>query len=228
MPARHEAGKHGKEAVIPTYDFVLTFALPDANAAPSDFTDALFEAGCDDATVGVGKRGSIALDFSREAPSAERAVRSAIEDVQRAIPGAELVEAKPDLANLADLAGMVGCSRQNMRKYAAGEIRTAKASFPHPAFTGSPSLWHSCEVIAWLAKHTELNPAKELGEVSFVAYTLNAERQYRRRKRVRELAAAKAVGPENPQAAEAPARSRRTRRSRTATARCERGRATRL
>lgn len=61
-------------------------------ADPTAWLDALYETGCDDATVGVGKHGSIALDFSREAASAEEAIRSAIGDVQKAIPGAVLTE----------------------------------------------------------------------------------------------------------------------------------------
>lgn len=84
------------------YEFVLKFSLADQEVDSSGYLDALFEAGCDDATVGVGKRGSIALVFSREASSAEEAVRSAILDVQKAIPDAELTEIKPDLVNLAD------------------------------------------------------------------------------------------------------------------------------
>lgn len=71
------------------YDFILRFALPDPTLDPVHLTDAIFAAGCDDSVVGVGKLGSIALDFSREAPTAEDAVNSAINAVIRAIPGAE-------------------------------------------------------------------------------------------------------------------------------------------
>lgn len=173
-----------------TYEFVLTFALKDSNADPLDYSDALYEAGCDDATVGVGKRGSIALDFSREAPDAKTAIQSAIDAVLKAIPGAELVEAKPDLVNLSDLAEMVGCSRQNVRKYAAGEIRTAQSPFPLPAFTGAPDLWHLLEVVAWLSEHTELRPPKEVMEISAVNYRVNLESQRRRMKHIQRKAAA--------------------------------------
>lgn len=75
-----------------TYDFILKFDLPDPTADPFHFTDALFVAGCDDAVVGVGTPGSIALNFSREASTAEDAVNSAIETVIKAIPGAKLTE----------------------------------------------------------------------------------------------------------------------------------------
>lgn len=163
-----------------TYEFTLAFRLPRPDADPIAFLDALFEAGCDDAMPGVGRRGAIALVFNREAVTAERAVRSAVDDVLRAIPGAELVEAKPDLVNLADVADMVGCSRQNMRKYAAGEIRSLKEAFPEPVFTGSPSLWRLVEVLGWLDHHTDFHPPPEILETARAAGDLNLTLQRRR------------------------------------------------
>jgi hypothetical protein len=44
----------------------------------------------DDAIIGVGLPASIALDFSREAPTAKDAVNSAIKAVTDAIPGVKL------------------------------------------------------------------------------------------------------------------------------------------
>src|SRR3546814_18099399 len=98
------------------YEFILKFRLPDPDVDPGQFVDALAEAGCDDATVGVGQRGRIALDFAREANTATDAIISAIEAVKRAIPGAELVEAGPDFVGLTDVAELVGWPRQNIRK----------------------------------------------------------------------------------------------------------------
>jgi hypothetical protein len=142
--------------------------------------DALFEAGCDDATIGVGSPGSIALDFAREAASAEEAVRSAIADVRTAIPGAELVEVGPDLVNLADLAEMVGCSRQNVRKYAQGEMRRVRRRFPAPVHTGQHSLYRLAEVLGWFDRETEIHPDRHLVELADVtcaaAVALQAER----------------------------------------------------
>lgn len=74
------------------YDLILTLSLPDPTVDPVHFTDSLFVAGCDDAVVGVGMPGSIALDFARDASTAEDAVISAINTVTKAIPGAHLVE----------------------------------------------------------------------------------------------------------------------------------------
>lgn len=49
--------------------------------------------GCDDALVGVGQSGRLALEFVREAPSAHDTIEGAIEDVRRAVPSARLIEA---------------------------------------------------------------------------------------------------------------------------------------
>ena len=75
-----------------SYDFTLKFTLPDPTGDPACDTDALFDAGCDDALVGIGENGTIALNFNREAPTAADAVSSAIAAVKKAIPRATLVE----------------------------------------------------------------------------------------------------------------------------------------
>jgi len=130
------------------YEFTLKFRLPDAGADPEHFVDALAEVGCEDALVGVGQRGRIALDFNREARSAVEAVTSAIRDVKQAIPGAELVEASPDFVSATDVAELAGCSRQNVRKW----IISHAATFPLAVHEGSPSVWHLANVLAWLGE----------------------------------------------------------------------------
>ena len=74
------------------YEFELTFALPEGETDGAKYLDALYAAGCDDAFVGLGRPGTISLDFTREANSAEVAVNSAIDNVRNAIPGAVLVD----------------------------------------------------------------------------------------------------------------------------------------
>ena len=75
------------------YDFVLMIKVADEGADASDLVERLGEAGCDDAVVGIGQPGRIALNFTREADSAQQALISALEDVRRAVPAAELIEA---------------------------------------------------------------------------------------------------------------------------------------
>ena len=63
------------------HEFRLVFG--DVTQISMDDADALYEAGCDDATF--GSSGGVAFgDFDREAESLEAAIRSAIRDVQSA------------------------------------------------------------------------------------------------------------------------------------------------
>src|SRR5471030_1848037 len=98
------------------YTFTLKYRLAVEDDEQDRIVERLGLAGCDDALVGIGLPGRLALAFTREADSAQAAVRSALADVQRAVPSAALIEAAPDLVGLTDAAQIVGVSRQNMRK----------------------------------------------------------------------------------------------------------------
>lgn len=158
------------------YDFILKFRLPEADADPEGFVDALAEAGCDDATIGIGQRGRIALNFTREARSALDAVRSAVRDVKRAIPGVQLVEASPDFVGLSDVADLVGCTRQNIRKL----MITNAATFPVAVHEGSQSLWHLRPVLDWFAETQARSIDRSLIEVSEVTMKVNIASDARR------------------------------------------------
>jgi hypothetical protein len=83
------------------YEFVLKFKLPEGIADMNELVERLGENGCGDALVGTGRPGRIALNFTRDADSAQQAFISALEDVRGAIPDAELIEVSPDLADQA-------------------------------------------------------------------------------------------------------------------------------
>lgn len=169
------------------YIFMLNFSLPVPDDDPEQFLDALFEAGCDDASVGVGRRGLIGLDFTRRASSAEEALKTAILDVRRAIPRANLVQAGPDLVGLTEVAKIFGFSRQNMQKYATGKSASQKA-FPTPVVLGVPSLWHLAEIVAWLKLNTTVQPAEEVIEVAKAAAKINLNTEKERIRRILESA----------------------------------------
>lgn len=172
---------------MPKYEFTLTFTLARPDADPEHFLDALYEAGCDDALVGTGRVGMIGLDFVRAADSADRALRSAMKDVHKAIPDATLVQAAPDLVGLSDMADIFEFSRQNMRKYATGDM-AARDAFPPPVTHGDPSLWHLAEVILWLRHNTSIRPAPEVCAVAKAAARVNFEIERKRLKKILELA----------------------------------------
>lgn len=77
------------------YIFTLKFKLPQ-NAGTTDvLVDELYAKGCDDALIGTGMPGQIALEFAREAETADAAITSALQDVLKVIPQAQLIEALP-------------------------------------------------------------------------------------------------------------------------------------
>ena len=84
---------------MPTFEFQLVLA--NVASVTEEIADALYEAGCDDATA-FSAQGIAAAGFSREAGSLEQAVRSAIMDVERAgfsVARAESVD-EPVLARI--------------------------------------------------------------------------------------------------------------------------------
>jgi predicted DNA-binding transcriptional regulator AlpA len=152
------------------YTFTLKYQLMEHAATSHDeLVERLGEAGCDDALVGIGLPGRIALAFVREADSAEHALLSAVADVRQAIPTAVLIEAAPDLVGLTDVADVVGVSRQNMRKLMLAHTTT----FPVPVHEGSASLWHLAEVMAWLEARGTYRIEAPLLEVATTAMQIN-------------------------------------------------------
>lgn len=75
--------------------FSFTLTIVGADILTEAAQEALFEAGCDDATFSVSsavQRG----DFDREATDFAEAVASAIKAVESAVPGAGVVEVHRD------------------------------------------------------------------------------------------------------------------------------------
>ncbi|WP_247392131.1 AlpA family transcriptional regulator [Ralstonia pseudosolanacearum] len=158
------------------YTFTLKYQLADDDRDPDALVERLSEAGCDDALVGIGQPGRLALEFTREADSADAAVRSALADVRSAVPWARLIEVAPDLVGLTDVADIVGVSRQNMRKL----MLAHPGSFPAPVHEGSASIWHLADVLAWLQAKGSYALAMDVLEVACVALQVNVAKEGRR------------------------------------------------
>lgn len=78
------------------YTFTLKYRLSAANQNVDDLIQRLGAEGCDDVLVGVGQPGRVALEFTREADSAQAAIQSALADVKRVMPKAQLLEDAPE------------------------------------------------------------------------------------------------------------------------------------
>jgi hypothetical protein len=151
------------------YEFTLTYLLSEAPANVDDVIERLGAAGCDDATVGIGRWGRLALVFAREAPTAAAALRSALADVRTAVPDARLVEASPDLVGLSDVAALLGVTRQNVRKL----ILACDAPAPVPVHDGRPTIWRLARVLAWLQVEKRYAVPPELYEVALATLQAN-------------------------------------------------------
>lgn len=88
------------------FEFGMRFKIGAEGIDSKQLVERLGEAGCDDAVIGVGQPGHIALEFTREARSAREAIVSALRDVKQAIPCAELIEVTRDFVDLTDVKGM--------------------------------------------------------------------------------------------------------------------------
>ena len=156
------------------FNFELIFKLVD-NQDSNEYLDALFENGCDDATISTGQLGMLSLSFTREAISAAEAVESAINDIKKAIPSAKLVEATPDIVSISDISSILGHSRQYTRKL----FNSDTSSLPAPIHIGNPSIWHLSEILDWLKslgkQENKIN--ENLFELSHITRQINIKRQ---------------------------------------------------
>jgi hypothetical protein len=73
----------------------FTLVLDGIPELTPEIMDALYEAGCDDATVSRSN-GTVSMDFDRPAASLTEAIVSAINDIRRAGIGARVVRVEPD------------------------------------------------------------------------------------------------------------------------------------
>ncbi len=129
------------------------FTLVIAGRLDRDETmDALFEAGCDDATFGTVDDVGYG-DFIREAPSFAQAVRSAIDQVASVSPLRVLRVEPDDLVTMREIADRMGRSRESVRLLIKGA--RGPGGFPPPVshLKARSRLWRWSEVAAWAEQH---------------------------------------------------------------------------
>lgn len=158
------------------FTFTLKYQLADDDSDLATLIERLAGAGCDDALVGIGRPGRLALEFTREAADADSAVHSALADVRRAAPSIQLIEVAPDLVGLTEVADIVGVSRQNMRKL----MLAHPGSFPAPVHDGSASIWHLADVLAWLQAKGNYPLAENALGIARAALRVNVAKEGRR------------------------------------------------
>lgn len=155
------------------YTFTLKYRLSDGDCDHTDLVERLGAAGCDDALIGMGQPGRIALEFTRAANSAVDAFVSALADVKRAIPTARLIEAAPDFVGLTDVAELAGMTRQNMRKL----MISHSTNFPIPVHEGIAAVWHLADVLTWLQAKGAYKLEQAIVEVAKTAKQINLAKE---------------------------------------------------
>jgi hypothetical protein len=148
------------------HDFALV--LTGVSELTPAVEDALYEAGCDDATLSL-RFGRVYLTFSRGAPTIKDAILSAIRDVKKANIRADVLRVDTcDLVTQADIARRMERSRQLVHQYVTGE--RGPGGFPPPVcqLSDEAPLWAWCEVAYWLWQHDMIRE-DELRRAQYIA-----------------------------------------------------------
>lgn len=131
------------------YSFQVAFTGELADA--EQVADALYGAGCDDATISIERDGSAGYaDFDREADDALTAVVSAVELIEAA--GYTVTSVGEDLVSVTDIAERTGRSQQTVSAWAT-KVR-GPGGFPASRIDrhwGAVYSW--AEVTGWIADH---------------------------------------------------------------------------
>lgn len=137
-----------KTSLTSQHEFILI--LTGLTELTPPIMDALFQAGCDDATATL-RLGRVFLTFARKSPSLREAILSAIRNVKQAGIGAGVL-----CVNDSNLVSQAGIARRiNRTRQLVGQYVSAKrgpGNFPAPSCDlseGHP-LWQWCEVSSWL------------------------------------------------------------------------------
>lgn len=145
------------------YQFTLVTA---GDLDDEAIVDALFEAGCDDATLG-SVDGVGYADFVRAGDSFGEAVRSAIQQVE-SVPGLKVIRVEPDdLVTMSEIAERMGRTRESVRLLIRGT--RGPGGFPAPVshLKSRSRFWRWSDVAAW-ASRTDLG-ARESRQALLVA-----------------------------------------------------------
>ncbi len=136
------------------YEFTLVI---ETHAGLDDgLEDALFEAGCDDATLSF-RKGIAYLNFDREAKDLESAIISAIQQVEQSRLTLWVKRVEPsDLVTRAEIARRLERSRQSIQQLITGARGDGNFPLPVAGVTAKTMLWSWQEVTDWFLKNGKL------------------------------------------------------------------------
>ena len=136
------------------HNFVLV--LSGVSEPDARLEDALFEAGCDDATLAFRNRVGY-LEFDRRAPGLDRAILSAVRDVERADPRLTVVRVEPgDFVNASEIARRFQVTREYIRLLVQGKRGEGEFPAPQSGITSKTLVWSWAGVARWMFQHNLL------------------------------------------------------------------------
>lgn len=159
--------------------FNFTLTLSGVNADTVGLEDALFASGCDDALICFYGT-AVYLEFDRESGSLEKAILSAIQDIE-ACPSlnarAESVDST--LVGLSDIAALTGLSRQAIALLKDGARGSGQFPGPVQRVKGNSPLWRWKTIVDWLVAEARLPADSPLIANAHIMDNLNLALQLR-------------------------------------------------
>lgn len=139
--------------------FEFSIIVSGVNPEDDDWGDRFYDNGCDDATVSF-QNGRTIIDFTREAPSIEEAIASAVECVR--VAGATVERIEPDtLVNQSDIAERAQITRAAVSLYVTGS-RLEDFPLPVARITTTAPFYDWADVAAWFYRHDRLSKEKAI------------------------------------------------------------------
>lgn len=136
---------------LKTYQFTLV--LKNVDASTPNLEDGLYKSGCDDALINF-RNNTVYLDFDRKGKSFEKAIISAIKQVESSTLGIIVASVAPDnLVTESEIADRLSMTRQTISLWIKGKRRlTQSLPFPKPVMrlTDKSPLWKWNEVTEWV------------------------------------------------------------------------------
>ena len=147
----------------------------------AEIEDALFESGCDDATL-LFRNQTAYLDFDRKAVDLERAILSAIKNVESTNAGLKVVSVEPgDIVNASEIARRAELTREYIRLLVSGERGEGDFPIVQSGIASNLLVWSWAETSRWLYERKKIDD-ENIVEVAEFIRDLNAALEVREHK----------------------------------------------
>lgn len=146
------------------YHFI--FVLENIDITDDTIVDKIFEAGCDDASLGYREM-IVFLDFDRKAESFQSAISSALEDINRI--KIRVIRVEPgDAVTASEIAHRLDKSREYVRLLISG--KRGKGNFPAPisGVDRPTQIFSWFEVIRWCYNNGIVDDFTEVENAEFI------------------------------------------------------------